>query len=182
MPVTSAFGEEDKSLDAFNQQLALYRAKVYEKYMPLSGLYTQKAEVVDEKRARIWVIDTNPNEWLLTRWALRQTFPEVETAWFSDAAQVSMSVENHASTGQTLPKIILLDLYLPSFKRGLRVLQFLKVHWRFKSIPVVTVSRSTDAGDIADAFKHDSNLYLVKPTTYSEWVARIGELRKWVCL
>lgn len=181
MSTTHAFEEEDKSINAFEQQLALYRAKVYEMYMPLDRLDAQKTAVVDKRESPIWVIEDKPDDWLLMRWALRQTFPKTETVWLSDAVQVNTSVENYLSTKQLLPKLILLDLYLPNVKKGLRVLQFLKAHKRFQSIPVITVSRSTDANDIADAFKYASNLYLIKPPTYTEWVARIGELRKFVC-
>lgn len=180
MAIKNAFGDGDKLLDAFEQQLALYRSKVYEKYMPLNGLNNRKTSIIEEREPPIWVVEDNPDDWILMRWALRQTFPKVETVWFSDAAQVNTSVKNYAPAEQALPKIILLDLYLPNIKKGLRVLQFLKAHRRFRGIPVITISRSTDPSDIASAFKHASSLYLVKPPTYTEWVAQIGELRKWV--
>ena len=152
MSTGKAKGKGDKS---FEQQLALYRAKVYEKYMLVSGLDSNKSGAIAESESSpILVIEDNADDWLLMQWALRQAFPTT--------------------------KMILLDLYLPSVSKGLHILRSFKTHHRLREIPVIIVSRSSDANDMANAFKYASSLYIIKPPTYSEWVKRMGELRKLV--
>lgn len=185
MPARNTFRKGDKSFETFERQLALYRAKVYERYMPLNELGVDKSvanlgEFSTNESSPILVIEDNADDWFLMQWALRQTFPTTETVWLADAAQVSTYLENCLSSWQALPKVILLDLYLPSISKGLRILQSLKAHQRLREIPVIAVSRSADVRDMANAFKYASSMYLIKPPTYGEWVKRMGEIRKLV--
>jgi CheY-like chemotaxis protein len=63
--------------------------------------------------------------------------------------------------------VILLDLKLPKFC-GLEVLEKLKTHPRYKTIPVVVLTTSSETTDIQKAYQLDANSYIVKPVDFEK--------------
>lgn len=68
-----------------------------------------------------------------------------------------------------LPLLILLDLKLPKVD-GLEVLHILKNHPRFKVVPVVVLTSSSDDTDIQMAYELGVNSYIVKPVDFKKFV------------
>ena len=66
------------------------------------------------------------------------------------------------------PEIILLDLRLPKVD-GLEVLRQIKESPELKSIPVVVLTTSAAEADVARAYEHHANAYLVKPIEFAEF-------------
>lgn len=60
------------------------------------------------------------------------------------------------------PKLVLLDLNLPRLN-GLEVLAELRADAQLRSLPVLVLSTSQDAGDIERAYALGANAYLTKP-------------------
>jgi CheY-like chemotaxis protein len=71
-----------------------------------------------------------------------------------------------------LPHIVLLDLNLPKLG-GLEVLEFLKLHESFRSIPVIVITSSKDNKDKESAFKRYASAYITKLPKYHEFEKRI---------
>lgn len=71
--------------------------------------------------------------------------------------------------GNQIPIVILLDLKLPKFS-GLEVLEVIKAHPEFKTIPVVILTSSSDDSDIEKAYKLGANSYIVKPVEFDKFV------------
>jgi CheY-like chemotaxis protein len=69
------------------------------------------------------------------------------------------------------PSLILLDLRLPKVD-GLQVLKTIKADPGLSTIPVVVLSTSASETDIALAYSHNANSYLVKPVDFKQF----GEL------
>jgi CheY-like chemotaxis protein len=67
-----------------------------------------------------------------------------------------------------LPQLILLDLRLPRVD-GLEVLKTLKTSANLAHIPVVVLTTSNAANDIAQAYEYHVNSYLVKPVGFEEF-------------
>jgi CheY-like chemotaxis protein len=67
-----------------------------------------------------------------------------------------------------LPKLVLLDLRLPRVD-GLQVLKTLKSVKTLAHIPIVVLTTSTAAIDIAQAYAYHANSYLVKPVGFEEF-------------
>ncbi len=65
------------------------------------------------------------------------------------------------------PHVILLDLRLPRVD-GLQVLEVIKEHQELKTIPVIILTTSEAEKDVARAYNHYANSYLVKPLGYVE--------------
>lgn len=71
--------------------------------------------------------------------------------------------------GSKVPVIILLDLKLPKFS-GLEVLKELKTHEKYKTIPVVVLTSSSEDIDIETAYKLGANSYIVKPVEFKAFI------------
>lgn len=66
------------------------------------------------------------------------------------------------------PEVILLDLRLPKVD-GLEVLRAIKESPDLRSIPVVILTTSAAEVDVARAYEHHANAYLVKPIDFAEF-------------
>jgi CheY-like chemotaxis protein len=73
------------------------------------------------------------------------------------------------------PHIILLDLRLPRVD-GIDVLKAIKEDERLKSIPVVVLTTSEAEKDVAKAYYHHANSYLVKPVGFDEFKQLMDDL------
>ncbi|CAH0999000.1 Response regulator rcp1 [Neolewinella maritima] len=67
----------------------------------------------------------------------------------------------------SLPRLAVLDIKMPGMT-GLELLQKLKTDDRFRSLPVIIMSSSDEPQDIARAYDHGANGYLVKPSRFQE--------------
>lgn len=68
-----------------------------------------------------------------------------------------------------LPKVILLDLNMPK-KDGRECLKEIKMNTKFKMIPIVIYSTSSNPDDISYAYEHGASSYITKPYSYQELV------------
>jgi CheY-like chemotaxis protein len=69
----------------------------------------------------------------------------------------------------------LLDLKLPKLN-GLEVLTQIKADPQLKVIPVVMLTSSREAADLASSYQCGVNAYVVKPVTFSRFVEALREL------
>jgi len=70
------------------------------------------------------------------------------------------------------PDLILLDLRLPKLD-GFELLREIKGSAALSGIPAVVLTTSGAEGDIARAYAHHANSYLVKPADYQRFVALV---------
>ncbi len=75
-----------------------------------------------------------------------------------------------------LPRAIFLDLKLPKID-GFGVLQQLKSDPRTRAVPVVALTSSREARDIAECYRLGANSYVVKPMESEDFAAAVGSLR-----
>ncbi|MBD2753399.1 response regulator [Spirosoma validum] len=132
-----------------------------------------------DQKATILVIEDNDDQWFLIRLALQQRFPEVEAVWMSDKAQVMTYLEECVQNLRELPRLILLDLYLPYRQYGWDLLESLKTHHVYREMPVILLSQSSDAEDISESYALRGNSYIVKPCAYEKWLACISSIRQY---
>ena len=123
----------------------------------------------------IVVIEDNADQWVLIEWVLSQQFPEIKPVWFADPAQAILYLES--SLEDVLPRLILLDLYLPNHKVGWKTLELIKNHPLLREVPVVVLSQSSDPEDIKESYMHQANSYMIKPNTYQEWLTTFTHFR-----
>lgn len=79
------------------------------------------------------------------------------------------------------PHLILLDLRLPKID-GLEVLQFIKSTQEIADIPVVVLTTSDAETDMARAYHHHANSYLIKPVDFTKFAELMNLLGfYWIC-
>ena len=130
-------------------------------------------------KATILVVEDNTDQWFIIHWALLQRFPEVEAIWMQEPTQAIMYLEACAQDVRELPKLILLDLYLPLRQQGWNLLGRIKAHHLFCEIPVIILSQSSDPDDIHESYTLRSNSYIVKPMGYQNWLACMDSFRSY---
>jgi len=69
----------------------------------------------------------------------------------------------------SVPVVIRLDLNMPKIN-GLEVLKTLKQHPRFRSIPVVILTTSSEDSDVVEAYRLGANSYIVKPVDFEKFL------------
>jgi CheY-like chemotaxis protein len=132
--------------------------------------------IVKHQKALLLVIEDNADQWYLVRWALSQTIPDVKPIWVNEAAQALHFLASCETDQLPLPRLILLDLYLPDRIRGWQLLEAIKTHHRYRDIPLVVMSGSAEAEDIQESYMHRANSYLVKPTDLPGWLTCCSHL------
>jgi len=73
------------------------------------------------------------------------------------------------------PHVVLLDLRLPKID-GLEVLRQIKTSDELKRIPVVILTTSEADRDVARAYEHHANSYLVKPVDFAKFTQLMDDL------
>lgn len=91
------------------------------------------------------------------------------------AEAVDMLLHQEVSEGHSifpLPDVVLLDLKLPKL-HGFKVLRLLRADERTKLLPVVILTSSDEASDIARGYNEGANSYLCKPVDFNDFVDMI---------
>lgn len=127
----------------------------------------------------VLVLEDNADQWFMIRWALFQRFPEVEPIWIVDPAQAILYLEACLQDGELMPRLILLDYYLPHWEEGRKTLTLLKAHPIYREIPVIVLSQSGSREDIENAYKAGCNSYIVKPKNCEEWLLSVLLIREY---
>jgi CheY-like chemotaxis protein len=80
------------------------------------------------------------------------------------------------------PKVMILDLQLPRLG-GMDVLRRVRADARTRTLPVVTLTSSTEERDIAECYRLGVNSYVVKPGDFDQFAQTVSTLASyWVHL
>jgi CheY-like chemotaxis protein len=118
----------------------------------------------------ILLAEDSPTDLLMTRAAIKSAklFNRLHTV--SNGEEVLAFLRREGPfAGAPVPDLILLDLNMPR-KGGLEVLAEIKEHPRWRCIPVVILTASKAAGDVASAYGRHANCYIVKPVDFNHLV------------
>ena len=93
------------------------------------------------------------------------------------AKDVQSNIEcDSGDNGHSQIGLIILDINLPKVS-GMDILKHLKGNSRYRSIPIVILSTSSDQKTISEAYKNGANSFITKPMSYDEFVDKITLLR-----
>ena len=127
---------------------------------------------------RILLVEDSPNDAKLTLEAFAESGLANEVVWVKDG-QEALDYLFNSGTGQqrgdTLPAVVLLDIKLPKVD-GLQVLERVKNDPALRAVPVVMLTSSNQETDLARAYGHGVNAYVVKPVGFVEFVDALREL------
>ena len=130
-------------------------------------------------RPRLLVIEDRDDQWTLIERALGESWPEVQAVRVPGVEETLSYLTSCEQTGDPLPRMILLDLYLPQREDGWSLLEALKGNPAYQLLPIVVLSASDDPADIGECYDLRSNSYLVKPTSYPAWLACFEHVRRY---
>lgn len=123
----------------------------------------------DQPRARVLVVDDEPDLVRILQFGLKAAGYEVESA--------SDGQEGLKKAREMKPDIILLDLMLPKLD-GYKVCRLLKFDERYKHIPIMILSARTQEGDQTLAHEMGANRFMTKPYDFQEILGHIQALLK----
>ncbi len=75
----------------------------------------------------------------------------------------------------TDPAVILLDVKMPKMN-GIEVLKHIRSEFKFKFIPVIMVTSSSEEKDLVESYKLGANSYVVKPVDIIQFIDAIKTL------
>ena len=81
----------------------------------------------------------------------------------------------YAGNGHSSPLLVLLDLNMPTLN-GYQVLKRMKADARTKRIPVVILTTTDDAREVALCYDLGCNVYVTKPVDYDQFSQAIQRL------
>ena len=121
----------------------------------------------------ILLVEDNAGDVRLTREALREADVAIELIAVPDGDQALAFLRAEgAHAGAARPDLVLLDLNLPK-KNGLEVLEEIKRDPELRQIPVIMLTTSSSARDIAACYDRGVNCYVVKPLDLDDFTGLV---------
>lgn len=130
------------------------------------------------KRAKLLIVEDNPDHWLIIKKAMEQCLPEVTPVLAQNGQQALAMFEEWQQQEWDMPKLIILDLYLPTRADGWLLIETIKrMPFPLSQIPIILLSSSSNPDDIIDSYQLGISSYIIKPKDFSGWLAYVRELR-----
>lgn len=76
------------------------------------------------------------------------------------------------------PKLVILDLKIPKIN-GLHLISQIRPLEKLSTIPIIVFTSSKDPKDIASAYQHGANSYIVKPLEYKEFYTVVNSIMEY---
>ncbi|AUD06263.1 response regulator [Spirosoma pollinicola] len=129
---------------------------------------------------KILLIDDTPQHCILIQKVMKVCMPNVELLIATTGEQAKDKLNELISQHERLPRLILLDLYLPRKDDGWTLLQHLKATTSpLRLIPVTLLSHSGSSDDIQTSYHLGANSYIVKPLDYPQWMTYFESLSQY---
>ena len=126
----------------------------------------------------ILLVEDNAGDVRLTREALREADVTVDLVAVPDGEQAMAFLRREgAHEGAGRPDLILLDLNLPK-KNGLEVLEEIKSDPELCRTPVIMLTTSSSARDVAACYDRGVNCYVVKPLDLDDFTALVQSINR----
>ncbi len=119
----------------------------------------------------ILVVEDSDDHWFMVRWVFSQIMPAVNLVRTVNPPEAMAYLTACTNAHWSLPKLILMDLYLPAREDGWALLEEIKLHHIYRRLPVIILSASNSEEDIEQSYYLRSTSYITKPVTHGEWLA-----------
>jgi len=135
--------------------------------------------VFQSRKAVLLVVEDNDDHWSLIERALGESWPDVQALRAATVDETLAYLSACEQAESRLPRMILLDLYLPQREDGRALLDAFKANPAYQLLPVVVLSVSDEPEDIRACYDQRTNSYMVKPKSYPEWLACFVHFRRY---
>lgn len=133
-------------------------------------------------KTTILIVEDNVDHLFLITSALKQRMPGVKAIGVADKDAAMAYIATSWPELKAFPKLILLDLYLPTSADGLSTLKEFKAHFRSNRqppVPIIMFSSSERSEDILACYDQGVNAYMVKSADFDEWLGYFESLRQY---
>jgi two-component system, response regulator len=120
----------------------------------------------------ILLVEDDPNDVQLTLHALKRYGLTNHVRVVRDGAE---ALEFLFGQEMDVPKVVMLDLKLPRLN-GIEVLRAVRANPRTRTMPVVMLTSSAEAEDIAQTYALGANSYVVKPVDFEQFTEAVRQL------
>lgn len=132
-----------------------------------------------EKETSLIVIEDNEDHWNLIDMAIRQKKHHLKLIRLRDKSSTLEFLDSCYKRLAPYPKLILLDLYMPTKKDGLSILDsiryFISVN-NLPQVPVFVFTFSDHHQDIDACYARQANAVITKPTDLTHWPLLFADL------
>lgn len=126
----------------------------------------------------ILVVEDQEDPWTLLQGHLSRLFPGTHLVRASNVITALSHLQAGVMERQSLPRLVLSDLYLPRREDGFHLLTALKSRSSgLTHLPVVMISSSTDPVD-EQAVKEGGAAFLTRPANGNEWPVFLHRLKQ----
>lgn len=128
----------------------------------------------------ILIAEDNPGDRVLLESALKESGVQ-SRLFFAEDGQELINYMNEAVVYSDLHKsscLVLLDLRMPRLD-GMQTLKIIKGDVRFRKIPVVILTSSSDEGDVTKTYEMGASSFFKKPTDYKEFLEMAKMIKKY---
>ena len=120
--------------------------------------------------AHVLIVEDNEDDYEATRRSFIKNHFVNPLNWKRSAEEALQMLRSSNDTGSgeqgmCRPDLILLDLNMPDMD-GRRFLEIIKADERFKCIPVVILTTSTDTSDVERCYQLGASTYIQKPVSF----------------
>jgi CheY-like chemotaxis protein len=123
-----------------------------------------------EHRLHVLVIEDNPADVELLRWALEGADVRCELTVIEDGGEALAFIQQRGKyAGRQAPDLTILDLNLPKYD-GIELLEAMRANNAFTSVPVAVLSSSSSPRDRARMEPFNIGRYITKPPDLDEYL------------
>ena len=126
---------------------------------------------IDFKPVKLLVVEDNQDHWTFIEKAIQRCLTNVTAVHVASSKEALTLLKEWVLEEWEMPRLILLDLYLPTPEDGLALLTHIKAIPLCYGIPVVMLSYSDMRADVVEAYQGGISSYCVKPTSFEGWIA-----------
>jgi CheY-like chemotaxis protein len=127
----------------------------------------------------IIIIEDSDDHWALMNEAFKYSRPTLNLIRLRNKSSMLEFLDKCYKELRPAPQLILLDLYLPTRKEGLTLLESIRYFISINNLPetpIIVFSNSPDKKDINACYQRYANAYMVKPTDLSQWPLHLNSL------
>jgi CheY-like chemotaxis protein len=120
--------------------------------------------------ARVLVVEDNPADVELLRWALDGAGVCCDITVLEDGGEALAFIqENGKYANRRLPDLAILDLNLPKYD-GLELVEAMRSNPAFSSVPVAILSSSSSPSDLSKMEEYNVDRYFTKPPNLDDYL------------
>ncbi|MCX6212780.1 response regulator [Spirosoma sp.] len=132
---------------------------------------------VTSTQTKLLIVEDNRDHWILIQGILSRCLPTatlVHTAGFQET--INLLVEKQTQEWE-LPKLMIIDLYLPTYQEGLQLVRHIKaMDSPVSHIPILMLSASANSTDITSAYQAGVAAYMLKPVIEQDWLTNFQSI------